>query len=206
MGEVLYYKARSCVCAYDGSLPREVSYALGRERFQNAVGGVHGSKYYLSMEGEEGWALYVYDTTQGFWHREDDFRAGGFASLDGKLYAIDAQNMNILILDGAQDPDEGLVSWLAQTGELGLGIPESKYISRITLRLTMAEGAAMDVYAQYDQSEQWEQLCHIRGTSLRSFSVPIRPRRCDFLRLQFQGQGDMKLYAMTKTIEKGSEG
>ena len=113
---------------------------------------------------------------------------------------------NIVILDGADAPDEGQVAWLAQTGELGLGIPESKYISRITLRLTMGEGSQMDVYAQYDQSEDWEQLCHVRGTSLRSFSVPIRPRRCDFLRLRFQGTGDMKLYAMTKTIEKGSEG
>jgi hypothetical protein len=33
----------------------------------------------------------------------------------------------------------------------------------------------------------------------------VRPRRSDYLRLKFQGKGGVKLYAMTKTMEKGSE-
>ena len=205
VGETLFYKSRSGVCAYDGSLPADISYPLGREVYGAAVAGAHGSKYYLSVEGREQNHLLVFDTVRNLWHREDDFRASGFASFQGRLYAIDDEHLNILVLSGAQEPEEEPVSWLAETGELGLGTAQRKYISRIQLRLSMAVGAYMDVYAQYDQSDTWEHLCHIRGTSLTSFCVPVRPRRCDFLRLRFQGRGEMKLYAMTKSVEKGSE-
>jgi hypothetical protein len=80
-----------------------------------------------------------------------------------------------------------------------------KYISRITLRLQMEVGSQMDIYAQYDLSDEWEHVCHIRGTNLRSFSIPIRPRRCDFMRLKVNGKGMGKIYSMTKTIEQGSD-
>ena len=48
-------------------------------------------------------------------------------------------------------------------------------------------------------------LGQVYGTELRSFSLPVRPRRCDQLRLKLQGTGMCKLYSITKTLEKGSE-
>ena len=39
VNEVLYYKSRSAICAYDGSLPGSISAALGDVRYKNAVGG-----------------------------------------------------------------------------------------------------------------------------------------------------------------------
>ena len=45
----------------------------------------------------------------------------------------------------------------------------------------------------------------MRGRSMRSFSVPIRPKRCDSLQLRIEGEGVAKIYAITKTIEQGSE-
>ena len=44
VNETLFYKARSGICAFDGSLPVEVSYALGNEVYSSAVGGTHNSK------------------------------------------------------------------------------------------------------------------------------------------------------------------
>lgn len=203
VGELMYYKSRSAVCAYDGSLPWEVSEKLGSGSYGSAAAGALGSKYYISMEGEEGWHLFVYDTARNLWHREDGFHSLGFASLAGVLYAIDGRANVIRAMAGV--PSQERVRWLAQTGELGLGEAEMQYISRITLRLTLEPGASMDISAQYDLSGEWEPLAHIRGTDLRSFSIPVRPRRSDYLRLRFQGEGNVKLYAMTKTIRKGSE-
>ena len=205
MGETLYYKSRSGVFAFDGSLPRLASYQLGSGEYTDAVAGADGSTYYISMAGADSHHLFVLDTARSLWHREDDLKVSAFASFAGELYAIDANRNRILALLGSGAPLEEQVSFLAQTGELGLTSAEMKYISRITLRLRVAPGATVDVYAQYDLSENWEHLCHIRGTGLTSFSVPVRPRRCDFLRLQLKGRGDCKLYAMTKTIEQGSD-
>ena len=206
VNEVLYYKARHAVCSYDGSLPTEVSYVLGSEQYSEAVGGAHSNKYYISMMDNQGaWHLFVYDTAKGLWHREDNLHATAFASFQGDMYCIDADDRNILTLLGTGEPDEDTVEWMAETGELGISSPDMKYISRITMRMSMEVGALLDIYAQYDMSEEWIPVCHIRGTSLRSFSIPIRPRRCDFMRLRFVGKGMCKIYSMTKTIEQGSE-
>ena len=206
VNEVLYYKARNAVCAYDGSLPVEVSYALGNERYYDAVGGAHGNKYYLSMADAIGeWNLFVYDTAKGLWHREDDLHATHFASYRGEMYCVDAEDRNIITLLGSGQEDEKAVEWMVETGELGISSPDMKYISRIILRMSMDIGAQMDIYAQYDLSDEWVHVCHVRGTSLRSFSIPVRPRRCDFMRLKIEGTGMGKIYSMTKTIEQGSD-
>ena len=45
----------------------------------------------------------------------------------------------------------------------------------------------------------------ITSTSLKSFSVPIRPRRCDHFRIRIVGKGPGKIYSITKTLEIGSD-
>ena len=206
VNEILYYKARHGVCAYDGSLPVEVSYVLGNERYYDAVGGSHGNKYYICMADiNDNWNLFVYDTAKGLWHREDDLQATHFVSYKGELYCVDAKNLNIITLLGSGEEYEDEVEWMVETGELGITSPDMKYISRIILRVKLDVGSEMNIYAQYDMSDEWLQVCHIRGTDLRSFSIPIRPRRCDFMRLKIEAKGMGKIYAMTKTIEQGSD-
>ncbi len=206
VNEVLYYKSRHGVCAYDGSLPVEVSYALGNERYYDAVGGSHSNKYYICMaDAYDNWNLFVYDTAKGMWHREDDLHATHFVSYKGELYCVDAENLNIITLLGSGQEYEEDVEWMVETGELGITSPDMKYISRITLRVRLDVGAEMNIYAQYDMSDEWLPLGHFRGTDLRSFSVPIRPRRCDYMRLKIEAKGMGKIYAMTKTIEQGSD-
>lgn len=206
VNEILYYKARNAVCAYDGSLPTEISYALGNDNYYSAVAGSHGNKYYISMEDGYGkWNLFVYDTAKGLWHREDDLHATEFVSWRGEMYCVDAEDLNIITMLGSGDPDEKVVQWMVETGELGISSPDMKYISRITLRMLLEPGAEMAIYAQYDMSDEWILMGHFRGTDLRSFSVPIRPRRCDYMKLRFEAKGMGKIYSMTKTIEQGSE-
>lgn len=206
VNETLYYKSRSGICAFDGSLPSEASYALGAVEYGNAVGGAHGNKYYVSMMDDQGqWNLFVYDTAKGLWHREDNLHALAFCSHGSEMYCINADTMNIITMLGSGEALEEKVRWMAETGELGISSPDMKYISRITLRMAADVDTVIRVYAQYDMSEEWILLCDIRATSLRSFSVPIRARRCDFMRLRIVGEGHAGIYSYTKTIEQGSE-
>jgi hypothetical protein len=179
---------------------------LGNERYYDAVGGAHGNKYYISMCDTMGvWHLFVYDTAKGLWHREDNLHASHFASYKGEMYCVDAEDRNIITLLGSGEEDEKDVEWMVETGEMGVTSPDMKYISRITLRMMLDVGAEMNIYAQYDLSDEWVHVGNFRGTNLRSFSVPIRPRRCDFMRLKIEARGMGKIYSMTKTIEQGSD-
>lgn len=204
VNETLFYKARSGVCAYDGSLPTEVSYALGNEAYGDAVGGSHGNKYYISVKDVSGERhLFVYDVSKGMWHKEDDLQVDSFCSCRGELYAISNGKIITMLGTGTKDTED--VEWMVQTGEIGITSPDMKYISRITLRMSMDIGAEMAVYAQYDFSSRWEFVCRLKGTSLRSSSIPIRPKRCDYMKLRIDGRGNAKIYSITKTIEQGSE-
>jgi hypothetical protein len=204
VNETLFYKARSGVCAYDGSLPTEVSYAMGNEVYSDAVGGAHGNKYYISMKDVSGiYHLFVYDAAKAMWHKEDDAPIDGFCSCRGEMYAISNGKIITMLGSGTQETDA--VEWMVETGEIGISSPDMKYVSRLTVRMSMDIGSEVSFFAQYDFSDEWEHLGTIQSTNLRSFSIPIRPKRCDHLKLRIEGEGVVKIYSVTKTIEQGSE-
>ena len=200
----LFYKGRSGVCAYDGSLPVEMSYALGNESYSDAVGGAHGNKYYISMQDtEEEYHLFVYDMAKAMWHKEDNLKVDCFCSCRGEMYAITGNE--IITMLGSGETDFADIEWMVQTGEIGISSPDMKYISRLTIRMAMDIGTEIRFYAQYDFSDQWEHVGTLTGTNLRSFSIPIRPKRCDYMKLRIEGVGGARIYSITKTIEQGSE-
>ena len=206
VNEILYYKARHAVVAFDGSLPVDVSAAFGEELYSEAAAGAHGNKYYVSMrDSKDNWHLFVYDTTRGMWHREDGLRADCFCSCREELYAIDHDTWKIITMLGSGTQDRGKVKWMVQTGVIGTDMPDMKYVSRLLVRLSLEIGARVRLFAQYNSTGGWESLGTFTGTDLRSFSLPVRPRRCDHLRLRIEGEGDAKIYSITKTIDQGSD-
>ena len=203
--ELLMYKARSGICVYDGSLPTDAGYCLGKETYTQASAGANGNKYYISMCNPDGqWSLFVYDTSVKLWHREDDLQAICFCSHLGNMYCVDAKTKEILCLTGG-NTYEKQVKWMAESGELGITTPDTKYTSRMSIRLQVPPGSELRVLVRYDVSQEWEEVCAIRGTDLRSFSVPIRPVRCDHMKLRFEGMGEAKIYSIAKTVDSGSD-
>lgn len=206
VGETLYYKSADGVCAYDGSLPRDISEPLGRKPYKNGVGGSWGSKYYLSAEDPEGGRhLLVYDTARGLWHRESGLAVEAFCSHGRELYALEKDTGRVLTLGGSGLPLETKVFWEAETGQLETTTPDHKYLSRLNLQMQLSPGSRVTVSVSYDSDGVWEQVGAVTGTGLRSFSLPIRPRRCSHLRLRLSGEGPMALYSMSKTMEQGSD-
>ena len=204
VNEVLFYKSLGGVCAYDGSLPAEVSYEFGTERYSKAVAGAHRNKYYISMADTGGvYHLFVYDTASGMWHKEDNLKVDCFCSCDGEMYAMAEGEILAMTGSGAQETES--VKWMVQTGPMGTDMPDMKYISRLTIRMSLDVGTRVQFMVQYDSMGDWESIGAITGTDLRSFSLPIRPRRCDHLRLRIEGEGDARIYSITKTVEQGSE-
>lgn len=205
VNEVLYYKSRSAVCAYDGSLPVEISTALGEVNYSDAVAGAVGNKYYISMKDGGAYHLFVYDTAKGMWHREDNTQAMAFCACRGDLYFIDAADRKIKTVHGTGTQDSAPVKWMAETGIIGTDSPDKKYISRLDVRMSISLGTMVDFYIQYDSDDKWDMLFSVDGHSLRSFTIPVRPQRCDHFKLRMVGNGPAKVYSICKNIEQGSE-
>lgn len=201
VGEVLYYLSQSGVCAYDGSLPVGISQSFGEERFTVGVGGGRGSKYYLSAKNARGeYRLLVYDSLRKLWHMEDGGEIRCFCNCRGELYFLDGTGVI-----GTVAGEGPAVHWYAETGPMGTATPDRKYLSRLNLRLWLDQGSWVKVQVQYDSRPTWETAATLRGDGLRTFTLPMRVRRCDHLRLRLEGTGDMRLYSLVKTMEQGSD-
>ena len=228
----LFYKSRSGVMAYDGSLPVDISYAFGginysavgypggdNALFAGATGCGVGDKYYINMKSEKNneWYLFSYDTSKGIWHKESTKGNGhilGISTYKDELYMVFQYNPLIVwSVNGTGTLDTNPVEWYAETGiitypytKYGSGkSPDNKYISKINIRMSLDIGATVRFYCQYDSTGEWEHIYTMTGTTLRSFTIPIRPKRCDHLRLRIEGVGDAKIYSIAKTFEQGSD-
>lgn len=219
VNERLFYKSRNGVCVYDGSLPSEISAVFGDVHYSavdndnedilrnGAVAVSHNNKYYISMKSEvdNQWYLFVYDASSGMWHKEDNFRADAFCSCDGEIYAIEHSNNKIITLLGSGTKDVAEVKWMAETGTMGTAMPDKKYISSLLVRMSLGIGSRIMFSIQYDSCGEWEKVYSAVGTHLRSFAIPVKPKRCDHFRLRIEGLGDAKIFSIVKTIEQGSD-
>lgn len=206
VNETLFYKSLTGVCVYDGSLPSEISMEFGEERYHDAVAGALGNKYYISMKDEKDEShLFVYDAAKGLWHKEDNTQVVDFCTHKGELYYIDYADKLVKTVRGTGVTETEPIKWEAVTGILGTDSPDKKYISRIDVRMSLPVGSRVIFSAEYDSSGEWEHLFTMAGTSLKSFPVPVKPKRCDHLRLKFEGEGEAKIFSICKTIEEGSD-
>lgn len=215
---VLFYKARDCVCAYDGSgAPTDVSEklnldSLSRPGSTTSIAAAYRDKYYLylQMNTPPGSRLLVLDTRRGTWYRESlpigtitDFTEH-LGSLLCAAYGIEeiAHDNQVSELIGTE---EGNVAWSCETGLIGYSTVEQKYVSRFNIRMSLAQDAYMDVLVQYDSDGVWHNQGRIQGVGTRTFMLPVRPRRCDHFRIRLEGSGDVRIYSFAKIFEAGSD-
>lgn len=215
---VLFYKARDCVCAYDGSgAPADVSEklnlnSLSRPGSTTSIAAAYRDKYYLylQMNTPPGSRLLVLDTRRGAWYRENlpigsiiDFTEfmGSLLCAAGGIEEI-AHDNQVSELIGTE---EGNVAWSCETGLIGYSTVEQKYVSRFNIRMSLARDAYMDVLVQYDSDGVWHNQGRIQGVGTRTFMLPVRPRRCDHFRIRLEGSGDVRIYSFAKIFEAGSD-
>jgi len=220
VNEQVYYKSRTDVMMFDGSMPVSVSEQLGEKIYYNARAGALGNKYYISMEDKSGeWSLFTYDTKNSVWYREDGFRALGFGRVADELFAICETDNLLWAMGGSVGTIEEDFDWYAVFGMQGVEyIPNkygnmvrgdaaaSMYMSRFDIRMELAEGAKMQLEIMYDDSGEWQEMGEIRSTQLRNFVLPVIPRRCDHLRFRVRGKGGMRIYSIARMLEVGADG
>ncbi len=211
VGETLYYKSRTGVMAYQGGIPAEVGDALGGEMYSSAVAGVFGQRYYISMKDrQDAWHLFCCDTARGIWMREDSLHAEEFAAVDDELYVRSGNRL--IALNGTAGTLEEALPWMAETGVIhydrslsGAGVLPVRYLSRFGLRVQLQAGGLLQLYIEYDSDGKWVFSGEVKARRLGSYTLPVRPRRCDHLRLRLVGEGEMRLFSLAQVLEKGSD-
>lgn len=211
VNETLYYKTRNEICAYDGSTPVSISDAFGANSYKNAVAGALDNKYYVSMADSKGkYYLFTYDERTKIWHRESGLRIDNFAALDGELYFTSGNelwtvNGSTIYSVESQTQDEGEFLWEAESGPIGMGSPDNKYISKLQFRVFVERGAEFKVAVQYDSQGSFEDKLIVNAANTRTVTIPIIIHRCDHMKIKMHGRGNFVLFSITKITEQGSE-
>mgnify|MGYP000864095109 CR=1 FL=1 len=212
INETLYYLSPDGVMAWDGSIPTKVSTALDPARLRNvksALGGALDGRYYLHLVRGGGEAqavrLLVYDTEKGLWHEED---ATGWAmcSTGRQLYLWDKEA--IWAADGSREAggEEDTVEYEAVTGDIGLGDPDDKYCSRVTVRLDAMERTVVTLWASFDGGE-WQEMGRVDTRDRRvQVNLPFVPTRHDTMRLRLTGKGQIAVRSIAMTLSSSEGG
>lgn len=233
--ETLFYKAKSGVMMYQGSLPECISDELGTEHYSNAVAGSCGSKYYISMQDSAGiWWLFAYDTATGFWHKEDNTHFKFTLSTHTELYYIDGDDDSLHTILGTGEPfvverlvnssidtvskyerstysaqKEKTVEWSIESPDLYSSSIDNKYISRLRILMMLYQDTRINVFLRYDNEKQWHCVCtktfKYIGSVKDTYNLPIIPRRSRRLRIKITGTGDCLIQAIARSVEQGSE-
>lgn len=210
VNNVLYYVSRSGVMGFDGSAPVKVSDKLGSlSMYAHAVGGRCGEKYYLHLRNNRNTTmgrLYVLDTELGLWHAEGEDKIESMAEFGDDMYMIrvDGDSHHILTVKPGTNPEEA-VTWMCETGNIGMESPDRKYITRLTVKLAAEIGSTVRVSILYDSAGTWKQIFATEMVGVRPVTVPILPMPCDHFKLKIEGKGACQIYNITKTMREGAE-
>lgn len=228
---VMYYKARNGIVRFDGSSTALISEELGNKKFENAIACADDKKYFVSMETEGKRYLYVFDSTKGLWHKEDELapdvlfkkRGSVFAVINGetsmiqRIGGLDNLEVQGIIMEKEEEipayetvGDIKLynrgVPWSAETGPIESGSIEHKYIQKLGMRYETKEHATLTVSVRYDNEEDWIQIfTHTGKRGEGAENITFRPRRCEKFRLRFEGEGDSFIHMVRRTVNEGSE-
>ena len=202
----LFYLSISGVCAFD-ALPTDISQPLGEERFDAAAAGEIDGNYYISMRGEDGkWALYCLNPEKGTWCREDATHALSFARLRDELYML-TDDGSIYEVHGKSGTKEKAITWRMDSAIFGYEYANNKYLSRYNFRMKLGQRARCTLYIEYDSSGVWERKGFMEGKDIvKTYTLPVIPRRCDHMRIRLEGEGEMQLYSIARILEIGGDG
>lgn len=203
----IFYKGNNGIYLYDGSMPINVSTALGNEKYFNAVAGAKGYKYYISMIASDNKPnLFVFDYSNGFWVKEDDTKAECFVNFGGDLLMLANNNSEEKFYLLETDTDEEQFDWFFETGTFGYSQAENKYIGRFNIRMRLEDGARADLWIQYDSSGHFEHLGSMKGVGLQSYNLPVVPHRCDHFNIKLSGKGKVQIFSIAKMLYSGGVG
>lgn len=216
--EYLLYKSPTDVVVFDGNKPTGISMPLGRDiLYYNASAGWCAGRYYINMfrkiQTWDGYTLvpemFVYDMDYNVWYKENaiDIRAFLYNG-NGKMYGYLSDGK--MIGFGPQDPEEaieeeGPVEFYAETGDMGYEYPDHKYLDRLTIRAFIGEESYLNIEVSYDGCD-WEPIGTMgpsKDTKTNTFA--FRPVRCDHFKLRFQGEGNVRIYTLSRTMDAESE-
>ena len=202
----VFYKSREGIMAYSVDIPYLISPHFGNDRYDSAVAGTEGTKYYVSMRNKktDKWKLFVFDVEKALWELEDDTHALDFTFMNNELMYADSDKGQIITICGNdENKEKDPIDWYAKFGDYDEFVENKKVYSRIEMRLKMEEYSEISAWISVDGGA-WESIYHLSTHQRRTVEMPIVPRRCDKFAILITGRGYVKIESMVRVMREGT--
>lgn len=204
VNEVVFYKSRLGIMAYQGGSPELISKNFGTRRYGTTVAGTDGIKYFASMAYGTTYDLMVFDLDKMLWHKEDHAHARCFAYINGELIYIDDETDHLISVNPLTADESDQIEWMALLGDFDEFIEDKKIYSKIKMRFNLHDDSALTISINAD-NRGWVQVAHIYAETARAVYIPIIPQRCDKFRIKLEGVGLCEIESMVREYAVGSE-
>ena len=202
VNEQLIYKGVNGVYVYTGGVPDLLTENFGSRRFTDGVAACDGERYYISMQENGTWHLYVYDVLKDIWLEEDDTQAVDMAYHEGEIYLLCADGtLQRIDREGSRED----ITWSLTFCPFNETMDERKGYSRFSMRVDMEAGAWLSVDVKTDRDSRWSEVYTTHNERARTISIPIRPTRCDSVSIRVRGQGECTIKAFVREFTVGSD-
>lgn len=189
---------------YTGSNPRDIGHNLNVDKFDNAVAGTDGRRYFLYCKTGDGIPhTFVYDTLCSQWSEEE-------ATSEVISFAHNKCGMYALCDDGCiYRLDSGIYShkWSFETDITINQSIDIKHIDKIQVLARMSDNSMLRIYALYDDEKFDEKTSHLlctrKGSGRKAIRVKLRNTASYGFKLHFEGYGYIKLYQLEIIMSDG---
>lgn len=182
---------------YSGSVPVPISDKLN-EKYTSCVSGTDGTYYYACLYNGMTYNLYVYDTHDNTWWREDDLQVLSFARTGHDLYAL-AVGGNVYKFDSGNE----IIAAEIESERFSDWHMGKKVHKAVKVMAELETGAELKIYCSVDGGAyKLEET--ITTTGFRSYETRITPERCDSFRVKLAWTGKVKLYEFGREVDYGS--
>lgn len=223
---VLFYKSSNCFCAYDGTMPVNISKKLKNVRYKEIQAGATDDRVYFFCTEESGKRyMLVFEIETGIWTKEDSGdllcfirdakglnfvertdRSDGSPQWTTYLKSIDGTYDESVITDNEKYPvEENNVRWHFESGDIGLQDMKLKYTKKLVLRADVEAGAKFKVYVSCDNGPFVQRGSSVMSPGLQSVSISLGLERCEKFRYRIEGSGKVAFYSINFEMKEGSE-
>ena len=197
VNNVLYYAGLQGYYAYGGATPELISYKIGAG-WDNARAGTDGSSIWLFGYRNGNPEMWRYSLVVGAWMREDELEVKGFALVGGKVHILAGNT--VWVTEGGDET----VEWEAAFHPLTENTFRRKAWKYLRLRAECEPGATITVLVKIGDREI-ERLFSAATEGWHTFTVPLPLMRVDRMSVLLRGSGGIKIRAIEREFQVGSE-
>ena len=198
VNNTLYFLGKQGVYEYQAGVPSLISQSLN-ETYVSGIAGGDDRYYYLCLYNGSKYNLYVFDTQNRVWVREDTLQVKESVFLDGYIYALTATKI-YKFNSGNEIVTMTLLSkeWTEQSFD-------KKNTNEVYVRTDLDVGTRLSVSKRIDNGEFSSIETNYTKSDKNPLRIHVLANNADHLQLKLEMIGDGKILDLGRTVLVGGK-